>query len=1777
MKKIIGSKGGGSQPSAPYEMPDNLQSISMAKILIALGEGEIWGGASAPIGTIRGQDILLDGTPLLNEDGSSNFGNFQFDFRPGLDMQSHIPGIPSTDNEVSVGTELTSSTPWVREIRNTQLSAIRVRMRWPQLAKQNGNDLLGYRIEYRFELSTDGGAFVEVGGGAVDGKTTTGYERSTRINLPAAKTGWRLRVVRLTPNANQATTQDRMEIRSISEVVDAKMRYPHTALLYVSYDAKTFEGKTPVISIRGKGKIVRTPSNYNAKTREYSGAWDGSFIWQYTNNPAWVYYDLVTNTRYGLDQREAGLVVNKWYLYDVARYCDQPVPDGQGGDGKEPRFTCNVYIQSQADAYQVIHDVASIFRGLSYWDNDAINVTADMPRQMDFILPQSHMVPGTLSYGSASERTNYTSAQVAFSNPLNGYADDLEVAHVPELRRRYGNKPLKMTAFGCTSRGEAHRRGLWAIYTNNYDRSVTFEVGMEGYVPMPGWVIGIPHAKRAGRRNGGRVKNGTRTALRFDDAAVVKAGDRVTVNLPSGKCETRTINAVRDNGAAVDFNSPLSEVPAPNAAWAIESNDLAIMKIRVTSIAENDNGTGFVITGVEYIDSKFAAIDSGVRLDIPPVTVIPAKTQKPPKNVKISQTVSIEQAQAITTMSISWDETEGAVGYELQWRKDNGNWVNVPVTGSTQHDVKGVYTGAYQARVRAINSLEVRSAFAESMITQITGKSGKPPKILNLKASRDKLFEIIVSWDFGQNSGDGQKTVLQVADSVTGQNARFLADVAYPTQNYAGLAGLQAGQRYWFRARFVDKSGNESDWTDGWVEGMATTDWDALESYIIGKIDEGHLSEEFREMINSLATDKDLEELKKLVDAANQAAEEAKKAADEAGKKADQVGKDLEAKGKELDSKIAEADKKADEAGKKADKVAKDLADEVTNIDNRITQETGELQRGIWENGQGIIENSLALDFESKERKDKDAWLEKNQRVIITDQQALAEQSYQLGAQINDNRAKITGVEKVVADNEKATAEQLNKLESRTSTAEAGLVEINRTVAENQKATTEQLTSLKAEVGDNKAAISREEKARVEGDKALAERISVIEAKPEGKDWTAEITELQRVDAEQGKAIAENSQRLTAQGKTIDEQGKTIGKITTAQEALANEQEAQAKTIASISADVKGNTSSINEVKIAQSSLEQSVASVSNRLEAVAQAEAENAINIDQSKEEQRKINASITNEQKVIADQQKAQASTLQVVQAQYADADARITSEAKARADADQALTTRIDKQESTIGGNTASIVAEAQTRADADKALGSRIDSLKSSTDNSLAQVNQSIETLTTKTDATAQQVTQLKSTVDSNTAAITENKQAISGVEQSVASVSSRLEAVAQAEAENAINIDQSKEEQRKINASITNEQKVIANTQEAIASELKVIQAQYADANARITTESQTRTAENTAMAKRIDALEAKVGDDLAALIAEERQARIDGDQALATTITRLESKVDNNQATITQELKTLTTKTDATAQQVTALQADYNQNKSSWNQSIKTLSDAQGAQAKQITQLEASYKSVDGKVDEQAKTIATVKQTADAAATQSQATAETVTQLQAGFDDMYAAINVRAQTVFDSQGKQSAFFGITAGVMDKDTGFHSAAIGLQAYRQENGNYVTQFVVDADRFVVGNGWVEGGNKSVPFYVENNQTFIKSAVIHTASITNAHIQNGAIDSLKIAQEIRSDNYVWNDDPKWRRGWALNKNGYFILATPDGHGGSLSMEATGIKIYDDSGRLRCAMGWV
>ncbi|WP_455923263.1 host specificity protein J [Pseudomonas putida] len=839
---IRGSKGS-SSTHTPVESPDSLINTSYANILDAISEGPI-------VGLVNGaQSIYFDQTPLANADGSLNFTGVTWEQRTGEAEQDYISGFPAVEAETSVGIELKASQAWTQALSNIQLSAVRIRLGASSLYQtESDGDTVGYTVEYAVDLATDGGDYATVLSTSFVGKTTSGYQRSHRIELPKATMGWQIRVRRITADSTSSSIVATTTVISYTEVIDAKLQYPYTALVGVKVDASQFSA-IPERAYRIRGRTIQVPANYDPSSRSYTGTWDGTFKIAWTDNPAWIYRDLVLNDRYGLGRYISDSQVDKWGLYQIAQYCDVMVSDGKGGT--EPRFTCNLYLQSQNDALSVLQDMASIFRGMSYYAASEVVVSADMPSDPVYTYTNGNVVNGKFSRAGSSGSTRYSVCKVAWSDRDNFGNVRTEYVQDQKSLARYGIRDTSITAFGCGSQGQAQRLGQYTILTNQLETdTISFSVGLDGTIARPGQIVRVADENFAGRPIGGRVKAATGNTVTLDSDVQAAAGDTLVIILPTGTAQTRVIQSIADR--VVTVTQAFSSVPVAESVFAIETAELVPEVYRILTVSENfgDDKLQYDIVAVQHNASKFAAIDNGAKIVYPPTTVLPSAIQAVPTNIQLSTFDAVKQGLTVATMRVTWDVPKGAASYNVWWRRNSGDWTYAGVTYTNAIEVSGIYTGTYTARVSAVGASGNSSLWGYSDPTDLMGKTGLPPALASF-STVSEVWGIRINWEFpASGAEDTLYTEIQESLASSGDEPTQLGLISYPTKTYL-KSGMAAGVTRFFRARLSDRIGNTGAWTD-WVMGQSGADAGPILTYIAGQIGRTELGQDLLDEIDKI-------------------------------------------------------------------------------------------------------------------------------------------------------------------------------------------------------------------------------------------------------------------------------------------------------------------------------------------------------------------------------------------------------------------------------------------------------------------------------------------------------------------------------------------------------------------------------------------------------------------------------------------------------------------------------------------------------------------------------------------------------------------------------------------------------------------------------------------------------------------------------------------------------------------------------------------------------------
>lgn len=810
---IIGAGGGGGMKStgnsvanAGKEDPDSLRSASYVRVLDLVSEGEIAGLVDGA------KSIYFDNVPLQNPDGSYNFKDVKWAATAGTQGQPAIAQFTGTESITSSGVEIKKATPIEFVVTDAGVDLVRVAIQVPALSKtdtSNGN-ISGTKVEFKIEVKGASTAFTEALSDKITGKTTSGYIREHTINPSAyGAAPWTFRITRLTDDSTSSALQNKTYLSSWSQINTEKFRYPNSAIVGVSVDAKQFSS-IPVRTYDMKLKIVKVPVNYDPATRVYTGSWNGTFKWAWTDNPAWVFYDLVTNTRYGLGEYVSESLVDKWALYEVAKYCDQLVPNGYGGT--EPRFTCNLYLQAREDALKVLQDLASIFRGMVYWMGGSVTVVQDSPKSPIYQFTNGNVVDGVFHRESSDIKARHNVALVTWNNPANGYQQEVEYVADEELIQQWGFvNQTEIAAFGCTSRGQARRAGRWLLYTERYEtNTVSFAVGADGAVPYPGCLVQISDANKAGERRGGRMLAATSTTATLDAQVTLAAGVAYTLwaVLPDGSMESRAVTTASGTADVLTVSPAWSQVPTADSIYVLASADLEPELVRVLSVTEDDQHQ-YTVTGLEYNASKFDFIETDEPLTIPDVSNLPDASKAPPEpvGVVISDAIYVKPGGGIgSKILVSWEQPAGNYairGYVLEYRVGaDGNWMALAEVSISDAEILDVVDGEdYTIRIRSVNVLGASSVTPAEYTYAPVGKLRPPSDVTGLVSAIDPQRGVELSW---QPVGDIDIEFYEIRAGASWAAGTLVGRIK-ATRTFAGF---DVGSTYHVKA--LDTSGNYS-------------------------------------------------------------------------------------------------------------------------------------------------------------------------------------------------------------------------------------------------------------------------------------------------------------------------------------------------------------------------------------------------------------------------------------------------------------------------------------------------------------------------------------------------------------------------------------------------------------------------------------------------------------------------------------------------------------------------------------------------------------------------------------------------------------------------------------------------------------------------------------------------------------------------------------------------------------------------------------------------------
>lgn len=830
---VIGAKAG-AKPKKPYIQKDTIGSTQNAEIVYGIGDGENGG-------LINGlHSIILDGTRVIGSSGEVNFNEVKYEERFGLIDQPPLKLIEDTITERGLNLEVRDAAPVVASFNNKDVDKFVVRISVPSLMQNKDNgDSVAATISYAIDISVDGGAYQTVVEASATEKITNGYEFDHEIEAPEG-TQRTIRVRRTMADSSSQLLINKFYVAAISEVINAKFSHPTLHHIGLVFNAEQFNN-IPKVVFHYYGRKIKVPVNYNPTTRQYEGIWNGTFKVVYSNNPAWVLFDILTDRRSGLGRRIPVELVDKWELYRIAQYCDELVPDGDGG--MEPRFVCNnLVLNSKQDAYQVLKDIASIFRGQSFWNGSQVVTVADAPRDIDYAISMASVISYSYSGTARNARHNVVKVQYYDKNNENSaayeYATDYD-----SIRETEQINEVEIRAFGCTSAGQAQRLARYTLLSEQTEtRILTAKLSMDAFVNMQlGDVFAWSDKFLAGANNGGRVVavNGAELTLDRDVTDSALVGDTLLVNTTTGKASTRTITAINGNKVTLDAVMDTTE---PEFVWVIDSADLSLLYFKLDDYKVNPAEGTVDIVGIQHVNGKFGTIDTETALEAPPFSKVEIETLRAPGNVITSFNVRVDQGINIADLYVSWGQVQGATRYTVEFRRDSQAWrVLGTVTGLT-HTIENVSAGIYEVRVRAADSIGNLSPYGFSAPINVAGIVLPPPKLASFSAV-GKLLAIETKWTFPA----GTEASLAVVIEHTTQDPENVGvptqklNIPYPQTEYV-FNGLGAHTQMWFRAAIVDKYNQEGEFT-AWTTATADANPEELIDLISGHINEGTLDQ----------------------------------------------------------------------------------------------------------------------------------------------------------------------------------------------------------------------------------------------------------------------------------------------------------------------------------------------------------------------------------------------------------------------------------------------------------------------------------------------------------------------------------------------------------------------------------------------------------------------------------------------------------------------------------------------------------------------------------------------------------------------------------------------------------------------------------------------------------------------------------------------------------------------------------------------------------------------
>ncbi len=1021
-----GKKSSGSSRT-PVEADDTVNSRAMASILDLLGEGVVGG-------LINGaKSIFIDGVALENEDGSFNYSGVTWDFRDGSQDQSPMSGFDFVETPKAVNTQLKTTNAVTVAIDNDDADRVRVIMKFPSLRsidKKTG-DTNGTSVQFKFQLANGNGSFYDViatGESSSDvtltAKKTGVYYRSYEIQLPKPGRAYKVRVLRLSADSNDQYLFNDTWVDSIGEIVDTPMNYPNSVLVGLKVNSEQFGSSMPSRSYLIRGLKIRVPSNYDENTNTYNGVWDGTFKLLSSSNPAWILFDLLTNARYGLGKFVSESMIDLGQLYQIGRYCDEEVDDGFGG--KEKRFAINTQITSRQDAYRLIQDIAGAFRGMVFWAGGMVNIMQDSPSDPVMLFTNANVKDGLFTYKGSARKDRPSVALITYNNKQDGYKQNVEYVEDQEAMARYGERKTEAVAFGCTSRGQAHRVGLWLLYTARMESDmITFTAGLDASFLMPGETVLIQNKYRAGKRNSGRIVSFTKNSITLDaPVSLKKSGSFIRIINQEGKIVERDINETGDNITKVTFKTALAtaDQPVANGVWTITEPDLVPMRARVVAIAQGETPGSFDITVVQNNASKYQAIDNGATL-VPENTTVLDPTYSKPSNLVISEGTYLSSPGNLSVkLMLAWEGKSPE--YWVSWRRsDEGNvsnWQSARATEEQYEIVNVAENGRYDFQLYSVSFGGKKSEIITA-VYQVKGTMTPPGAPTSLTAVGD-YRNVVLNW-VNPDSVDLAQINVYASKTNKLDTATLIAQAATTTFTHAGLGDNETWY-YWIRA--VNKRGMVGQPNSNL--GTEATTRDVL-SFLKDKITSSELGKELLDEIDSKATQEALDNaIGEVQNSVNESIQ--------------QVENDLAQTSSEIKAQVDSVNQSLKE---NIDTVNQTIVDNIDTVNQTINTNISNVNSQIEAAKQSIKDGDAALSQEIKKAqsslttslsqtsKDLTAAIQKETNDRIADVNDAAKQAAdQLLSAKNELKTSIDSLSEVVTSGDENLARQISQIAAGT-------------------------------------------------------------------------------------------------------------------------------------------------------------------------------------------------------------------------------------------------------------------------------------------------------------------------------------------------------------------------------------------------------------------------------------------------------------------------------------------------------------------------------------------------------------------------------------------------------------------------------------------------------------------------------------------------------------------------------------------------------------------------